>query len=84
MTEDEKRIEEKLDQVIAALPIIYALGDILVSRTTVNEKMGINKNTLDQNPKVRKFQPAGVKTTLVKVSDIAVLEIPKNKKRRFK
>lgn len=82
MTEDEKRLEEKLDQVIAALPIIYALGDILVERTTVNKALNLGKNTLEQNPKVKKFQPAGIRKTLVQVSDISVLEIPKNKKRR--
>lgn len=79
MTEDEKRIEEKLDQVIAALPTIYALGEILVPRTTVNERARLNKNTLAQNKNVKKYEPAGVRKTLVEIKDLVPIL---NRKRR--
>jgi len=72
-TDDEKRLEEKLDQVIDALPIIYALGDLLVTRGEVNRTRGLNKNTIAQNDGIATFEPVGIRKTLIEIKDITVL-----------
>lgn len=81
MTEDEKRLEAKLDEllrgneeILEALPLIHALGRILVPRQTVNERAGLNKNTLAQNTKVKKYEPIGVRKTLIEISDLTVVK----------
>jgi hypothetical protein len=79
MTDDLERIERKLDEVINALPMIYALGSILVRRSTATERLGLNKNTLDQNKKVEKFEVPGKRGTYMELKDITVIKQRKRK-----
>jgi low affinity Fe/Cu permease len=79
MTEDISRLEDKLDELLEALPLIYALGAILVPRQTVNERVGLNKNTLAQNENVTKYEEVGKRKTYVEVGSVAVV---KQRKRR--
>jgi hypothetical protein len=74
MTDDLRRIEEKLDEVIDALPLLRALGEVLVQRKTVNERMGLNKNTISQNKNIKKFEEAGHRKTYIEIGDIAVVK----------
>lgn len=78
MTEDRlAAIEKTLDELA---PIVRALGDILVQRKVVNERVGLNKNTLAQNPNVTKFEDVGSRRTLIQVSDITVIKRKKNRR----
>jgi hypothetical protein len=82
---DLERIEKKLDDqqrvLDDVLPILYALGSILVPRQTVNERVGLNKNTLAQNDKVTKYEAVGVRKTYVEIGEVAVV---KQRKKRLR
>lgn len=82
MTEDLSRLEEKLDEVLKALPMIYALGSVLVRRQTAIERIGLNKNTLDQNPNITKYEEDGHRRTYVEVGEIAVVKQRKSTKKK--
>lgn len=69
-----ERLEQKLDQVIDALPIIEALGMVLIQRKTANDRVGLNKNTIAQNPNIEKFDEIGHRRTFIQVSDLKVIK----------
>lgn len=80
------RLEAKLDEFIAgqaaildALPTIHALGAVLVQRKTVNERTGINKNTLSQNKSIEKFEEIGHRRTFIQIADVPVIKQRKRK-----
>lgn len=79
MSEDLERIEKKLDEVLAALPMIHALGSVLVRLNTVNERVGLNKNTISQNDKIPKYEIEKQRKTFIEVKDIAVIKKRKRK-----
>lgn len=66
------RLEQKLDAIIDALPTIHALGAVLVQRKTVNDRTGINKNTLSQNKNIDKFEEIGHRRTYIEIGQIHV------------
>ncbi len=72
--------EAKLDQIIEALPTIEALGSLLVRRNSATESLGLNRNTLDQNDKVTKFEAIGARRTYIEVKDVAVIRQQKGRK----
>jgi hypothetical protein len=78
MTEDRLAAIERTLEELA--PIVRALGDILVQRKVVNERVGLNKNTLSQNPNVTKFEDVGSRRTLIQISDIAVVKRKKTRR----
>lgn len=80
MTEDEKRLERKIDELLELAPTIRALGEVLVERTTVNERLGLNRNTITKNEKLEKFAPVGQRKTLLQIRDIAVIRTKKHRK----
>lgn len=55
-------------------PIIESLGLLLVPRHTVNERAGLNKNTLAQNSNVGKFEQLGKRATLIQIADVSVIK----------
>lgn len=71
--DDISRLEKKLDQVLELAPIIEALGQILVQRKQVNQRVGLNKNTLNQNSKITKYEDTGERKTYIKIEDISVV-----------
>lgn len=73
------RLEEKLDAIIEALPTIYAFGRILVQRKTVNERTGLNKNTISQNKNIDKFEEIGHRRTYIEIGQIPVVKQRKRK-----
>lgn len=79
MSEDLKRIEEKLDEVLNALPMIYALGSVLVRRTTAIERTGVHKNTLDSRDSYREKDR---RRTYVEIGEIPVTKNRKKAKKR--
>lgn len=68
------RLEEKLDAIIDALPTIHALGAVLVQRKTVNERTGLNKNTISQNKNIDKFEEIGHRRTYIQIADVPVVK----------
>ena len=71
---NEDRIE-KIEAMLEELrPIVLALGDVLVQRKTVNQRVGLNKNTLAQNGNVTKFEDTEKRRTLIQISDISVVK----------
>lgn len=87
MDQDQaNRLEAKLDEFIAgqaaildALPTIHALGAILVQRKTVNDRTGINKNTLSQNNNIDKFEEIGHRRTYIEIGQVPVVKQRKRK-----
>lgn len=87
MDQDQaNRLEAKLDEFIAgqaaildALPTIHALGAILVQRKTVNERTGLNRNTLSQNKNIEKFEEIGHRRTYIQIGEIPVVRQRKRK-----
>ncbi len=74
MSDDLKRIEDKLDEVLNALPMIYAIGSILVQRQTAIDRTGINKNTLDQNKNIGKYEEVGKRKTYIEIGSVSVVK----------
>ena len=68
------RLEEKLDAIIEALPTIHALGAVLVQRKTVNQRTGLNKNTISQNKNIDKFEEIGHRRTFIQIADVPVVK----------
>ena len=73
------RLEEKLDAIIEALPTIHALGAVLVQRKTVNQRTGLNKNTISQNKNIDKFEEIGHRRTFIQIADVPVVKQRKRK-----
>jgi hypothetical protein len=78
MTDEQAaRLEEKLDRLDRITPIIEALGAILVRRNTVNDRVGLNKNTLNNKPA---FEEIGKRKTYIEVGEVAVVKRRKRNK----
>lgn len=83
MTDDLTRLESKLDELLKALPMLYALGAILVPRHVVNQRVGLNKNTLEQNRDVTKYKVEKSNRTYVEVGEISAI-VKRKAKRNMK
>lgn len=76
MTDSEriKKLEEIIQEQTAMLarvvPVIDALGELLVRRSTVNERMKLNKNTLTQNRNIDKFEALGQSGIMIEIKDV--------------
>lgn len=75
-------LSQKLDAVIDALPVIYALGSVLVRLKDANDALGVGKNTLSNNNAITKYEAVGERKTFVSVGDLRVVEKKKSKKRK--
>lgn len=80
------RLEAKLDRfiegqaaILDALPTIHALGAVLVQRKTVNERTGLNKNTISQNKNIDKFEEIGHRRTYIEIGQVPVTKQRKRK-----
>lgn len=72
-------LSRKLDAVIDALPVIYALGSVLVRLNDANDALGLGKNTISNNPQITKYEPIGERKTFVSVGDLRVVKKRKRK-----
>lgn len=79
MTDEQaERLEEKLDRVLEALPVLDALGKLVIRRQSAVDRTGINKNTLANHPG---FEEIGKRKTYIEIGEIAVVKQRKRGKR---
>lgn len=69
-------LSEKIDRI---LPIVEALGAILVRRNTVIERTGCNKNTLNSR---ERFEEVGKRKTYIEIGEVPVVKSRKRNKKR--
>jgi len=74
-------LSAKLDAVIAALPTIYALGNVLVRQKDASNALGCGKNTIPNNPQITKYEPIGERKTFVSIGELRVVQKRKKKKK---
>jgi hypothetical protein len=75
-----EQLNEKLDKLLELAPTIEALGSLLVRRKTATDRLGLNRNTLDQNDNIDKYEEVGRRKTFIEVGDIAVVKKRKRSK----
>ncbi len=72
--EQAQRLEEKLDRLaplVEMLPIIEALGRVVIRRQTAVDRTGMSKNTLAAHPA---FEEIGKRKTFIEIGEIAVVK----------
>lgn len=74
-------VVEKIEEIGASLPIIEALGDMMVFRKNeVDEVVGLNKQTLSKSKKT--FEEVGARRVYVNLKTVAVYNSKKKKGKR--
>ena len=74
LEENLTKIEKAVARIERALPIIDALGSILVRRTAAAKQIGVTPQALDQNEGVDKFKEYGHKRTFIEIGDVRVIK----------
>jgi len=77
--EDYEKMTKTVERLGKILPTLEVLCGILVPRKTINDRLGLNKNTLSQNSKIDKLSELGRREVLIRIEDISVIK--KRKKR---
>jgi hypothetical protein len=75
-----KQHEALIDRLDRVLPVIDALGELVVEADYVSKAKRLNKNTISQNKKLEKFNGLGERKVLLKLSSIPVIKQRKRRK----
>ena len=78
MERTELTLEQKIDKLLELAPTIEALGSVLIRRTTVLERAGLNKNTLNSR---EKFEEVGKRKTYIEIGEIRAVKSRKRNKK---
>lgn len=86
MTEETAlRLERKIDLFLEragaiddALPVLYALGELVIEADYVTKAKRLNNKTISKNDNLEKFNGIGQRKTLISLESVAVV---KNRKR---
>ena len=82
MTEETAlRLERKIDLFLErteaiddALPVLHALGEMVIEADYVTQAKRLNKKTISVNDNLEKFNGIGERKTLIKLTSVAVVK----------
>lgn len=76
---DLERIEKKLDRVLEYAPLLDAIGELIIPRSIVTERMDLNKNTVSQHPGEKEI---GRRRTFIEIGELSTIRRRKRSKKR--
>ena len=82
---ERTEFEDKIDRLLEIVPIIEALGAVLVRRHTATKRAGLGQNTITANDKITKFEEIGaMRKTYIEIGELSAIKQRKGNKKRNK
>lgn len=72
------------DEVARQNELLERIGSVLVPAKEVTKRLNLNKDTLQKNQKIEKYQPVGENINFVRLGDLVMIQNNKTKAARAK
>jgi hypothetical protein len=77
-------INRQSDELARQNELLEKIGNVFVPAKEVTKRLGLNKDTLQKNQKIEKFQPIGENVNFVRLGDLVMIQNRKTKAERAK